>query len=317
METSSSDIYLRADMTEFRLMRETKTLFPWQSLLLWNDRAGRFSALRLTVFVGLLAPALWLLQLTIMGNLGSKPLTAAIHFTGDWTVRFLLLSLLVTPLRVLLHWPQLIAVRRMIGVSALMYVILHLGLYTAEQAFDIVKVVSEIIKRFYLSIGFVALLGLLALGITSTDGMVRRMGALRWNQLHRLTYAISVLGLLHFFLQSKLDVTQPVLMTGFFFWLMGYRLLRRYDVPLGPLPLIALAGVAAVLTALTEALWYGTMTGVMASRVLAANLDFEFSIRPAWWVLAAGLALALAHLARISLAPERSRRNDPEPAAAP
>ncbi|MFM9973327.1 MAG: sulfite oxidase heme-binding subunit YedZ, partial [Beijerinckiaceae bacterium] len=231
------------------------------------------------------------------------------HFTGDWAVRILLLSLLVTPLRQLLHWPQLIAVRRMIGVSALLYVVLHLGLYTAEQAFDLAKVASEIIRRFYLTIGFVALLGLIALGATSTDGMIRRMGALRWSQLHRLTYAISLLSLLHFFLQSKIDVTQPVLMTGFFFWLMGFRLLRKFEIPAGFLSLAGLAVVVGLLTVIIEAVWYGTMTGIPASRVLAANLDFSYSIRPAWWVLAAGLAMIALHLARMGASADRGRRN--------
>jgi methionine sulfoxide reductase heme-binding subunit len=276
------------------------------SLLPWNDRAGRFSALR---FLGLLiciAPLVWLIQLTITNGLGSKPLTRAIHFTGDWAVHLLLLSLFVTPLRFILQWPQLIAIRRMLGVSVLFYVLLHLMLYTAEQAFVIPKVVSEILLRFYLTIGFVALIGLLLLGLTSTDDMVRRLGA-KWNKLHRIVYGIAVLGLLHYFLQSKIDVSQAVLMTGFFLWLMGFRLMRAkgYDVNLRNLFLLAIA--AAILTSLVEAAWYGLMTGIGAKRVFLANFDFSFTIRSSWWVLGAGLAMLIPAMLRQNTAPQRQR----------
>jgi methionine sulfoxide reductase heme-binding subunit len=286
--------------------QESKPM-SWLNLLPWNDRAGRFSALRLLAFISVAAPLMRLLQLTLVGNLGSKPLTAAIHFSGDWAIRLLLLSLLVTPLRTILHWPQLLGIRRMLGVSVLFYVLLHLALYSAEQAFNLPKVASEILFRFYLTIGFVALLGLLALGITSTDAMVRRLGSERWNRLHRIVYGIGGLGLLHFFLQSKIDVSQAVLMTGFFFWLMGFRVLQRKDYGTGLLQLTMLAVAAAVLTALAEALWYGTMTGISGWRVLEANLDFSFTIRGSWWVLLAGLGILVLALVRQSAAPTRQR----------
>jgi methionine sulfoxide reductase heme-binding subunit len=286
--------------------QESKPM-SWLNLLPWNDRAGRFSALRLLAFISVAAPLMRLLQLTLVGNLGSKPLTAAIHFSGDWAIRLLLLSLLVTPLRTILHWPQLLGIRRMLGVSVLFYVLLHLALYSAEQAFNLPKVASEILFRFYLTIGFVALLGLLALGITSTDAMVRRLGSERWNRLHRIVYGIGGLGLLHFFLQSKIDVSQAVLMTGFFFWLMGFRVLQRKDYGTGLLQLTMLAVAAAVLTALAEALWYGTMTGISGWRVLEANLDFSFTIRGSWWVLLAGLGMLVLALVRQSAAPTRQR----------
>jgi methionine sulfoxide reductase heme-binding subunit len=272
----------------------------------WNDRLGRFSALRLIAFLIVIAPLMWLGQLTLTGNLGSKPLTRAIHFTGDWAIHLLLLSLFVTPLRIITHWPQLVGVRRMLGVSVLCYVLLHLLLYTAEQAFNLPKVVNEIIMRFYLTIGFAALLGLLALGLTSTDSMVRRLGP-AWNKLHKLVYGIAALGLLHYFLQSKIDVSQAVLMTGFFLWLMGFRLMQAKGYGSGLKQLALLAICAAVLTALIEASWYGLMTGIGARRVLEANLDFSFTIRSSWWVLLAGLLMLIPALARQSAAPIRQR----------
>jgi methionine sulfoxide reductase heme-binding subunit len=136
------------------------------------------------------------------------------------------------------------------------------------------------------------------LGGTSTDAAIKRLGTVRWNRLHAIVYGLAVLSLVHFFIQSRLDVTQPVLMSGFFVWLMGYRLLRKRDVAINLLSLSALALTAGLATALIEVAWYASMTGVKASRVLAANLDFSFVIRPAWWVLWAGLALALVQLAR-------------------
>ena len=116
-------------------------------------------------------------------------------------------------------------------------------------------------------------------------------------------YPIAVLALWHFFLQTKLDVTQPVLMLGFFVWLMLFRLMRRLGWQARPLQLLGLALISALTTALLEALWYATMTGVMASRILAANLDIAFGIRPSLWVLAAGLAVAGIGAVRLGLKP--------------
>jgi methionine sulfoxide reductase heme-binding subunit len=282
-------------------------------VLPWNDRAGRLSGLKLAVFVYTLVPLTWLAVQAPLGWLGSKPLTEAVHQTGDWAVRFLLLSLAVTPLRFVAQWPQLILVRRMLGLAALGYVLLHLLLYISLEAFDLRKVASEIFLRFYLAIGFAALLGLLALGVTSTDGMIRRLGSARWNRLHSIVYGLAALALLHFALQKKLDITEPALMTGFFLWLMGFRLLRKRDAASGPVALGGLAAASAVLTAVAEALWYGTMTGISGWRVLFANLDFAYVIRPAWWVLSAGLVMVAIGLIRAGAAPRRRERTMDDP----
>ncbi|MDP3544903.1 MAG: ferric reductase-like transmembrane domain-containing protein [Phreatobacter sp.] len=277
-------------------------------MLPWNDRAGRLSVLKLIVFLGVLTPGLYIAARAATGTLGSKPITSAIHQSGDWAVRLLLLSLLVTPLRFIADWPKLILVRRMVGVAAAAYALFHLLFYVVEQAWDLQKVASEILLRFYLTIGFLGLLGLLALTATSTDAMIRRIGGPAWNRLHLLTYPIAFIAIWHFFLQTRLDVSQPVLMLGFFLWLMGFRLMRRLGVAVAPLQLAALALISGVATALLEALWYGTMTGVMASRILAANLDIAFGLRPALWVALAGLALALVSLVRGRQRAPRRRR---------
>ncbi|WP_439573207.1 sulfite oxidase heme-binding subunit YedZ [Phreatobacter sp.] len=283
-------------------------------MLPWNDRAGTLSWLKLTVLLGLLAPGAWIAFQAATGTLGSKPITSAIHQSGDWAVRLLLVGLLVTPLRHVADWPKLIVVRRMIGVAALAYAALHLVFYVVEQAFDLGKVASEIVLRFYLTIGFVALLGLLALGATSTDAMIRRLGGVRWNRLHSLVYPVTALAILHFFLQTRLDVSEPVLMLGFFLWLMGFRLMRRWSVAVSPLSLLGLALAAALLAALAEAGWYAARTGVDASRILEANLDIEFGIRPALWVALSGLLLVAVNLARRPRAARGRRAVAPTPA---
>jgi sulfoxide reductase heme-binding subunit YedZ len=262
----------------------------------WRDRQGAFSPFKLGVLVALTLPALWLAWLAAGNALGPRPLTEAIHHTGLWGVRILLVSLLVTPLRQMLRQPRIMLVRRMVGVAAMAYILAHLLLYIADQGFDLGKVVSEIALRFYLTIGFVALVGLVALGVTSTDGWVKRLGGKRWQALHRIVYGLGVLALVHFVLQTKLDVTEAMLTAGLFLWLMGYRLLS----PKGGSPplwrLVALAPLAALGTALLEAGWYGVGTGVPFWPVLEANLDIEFGLRPALWVGIVCLAMLLPAL---------------------
>lgn len=276
-------------------------MFPWQ------DRAGRLSPLKLATFLLVLAPALWIAWLWGTQGLGPKPVTEAIHRTGDWTVRLLIATLAVTPLRRIANYPKLILLRRMLGLAVLGYALLHLTLYAVDQAFDLKRIATEIVLRIYLLIGFTALVGLGALGATSTDAAIRRLGG-HWQRLHRVIYAIAVLALAHYFLQAKLNVTQPVLWSGLFLLLMGYRLIRRFELPEGPAGLAALAVAAGVATALVEAGWYAAATGANAAMVLAANLEFEYDIRPAWYVVTVGVALSLVALVRRAPAPRQRRR---------
>jgi sulfoxide reductase heme-binding subunit YedZ len=264
----------------------------------WLDRSGRLSWLKLVTFLLLFAPGLWIALQWKAGWLQPKPVTEAIHQTGTWAVRFLLLSLAVTPLRRLGQWNKLIAVRRMLGLAVLAYGLVHLTLYVVDQQFDLVHVASEIALRFYLTIGFVALLGFVVLGATSTDGMIRRLGPHRWNRLHQIVYGLGVLALLHFFLQAKLVITQPVLMAGFFLILIGYRVLARLRRADDVLALLGLAVLAGIGTAFIEAGWYQFINHVPASRVLPANLDFSGDIRPAWWVFAVGIGIVAIRLSR-------------------
>src|SRR5262249_19172940 len=141
-----------------------------------REKTGRWSPEKIAAFAVAIAPALWLLYLVLSDQLGARPVTEALHFIGRWVVRLILLALLITPARRLLNWGKLINARRTLGVAAACYAVFHFTLYIVDQKYDLAKVASEIALRFYLTIGFVALIGLIALGLTSTDAAVRRLG---------------------------------------------------------------------------------------------------------------------------------------------
>ena len=264
----------------------------------WNERNGRLSLLKLAVFLALFAPAAWIGYQWATGLLDPKPVTEAIHATGQWAVRLILLSLLVTPLRRVAQWPKLINLRRMIGVAAFGYAFVHFSLYvTLDQKLALLHVAAEIALRFYLTIGFVALLGLGALAATSTDAMIKRLGAQRWNRLHKLIYLIAALAIFHFYLQSKVDVSEPVLMMGLYFILMIHRLLQKRGLPAWRV-VAGAAVLAPIATAILEATWYAVVRHVNFWMVLRANFDFDNDFRPAIYVAAAGLALVIVHVAR-------------------
>jgi methionine sulfoxide reductase heme-binding subunit len=276
----------------------------------WYDYGGRLSLFKLAVFVALFAPALWVALADSQGWLGARPLNEAIREIGLWTIRLIFLALAVTPLRQVLDWPRLILVRRMIGVAACAYVLVHLFLYTAQQGFDLADVAREIALRVYLTIGFTALLGLAVLAATSTDGMVRRLGGRAWQRLHRLVYPIGVLAVIHFMFQSKLGECEPTIMAGLLVWLLGYRLLARLiGARRGP-PLHWLAGlglVAAAGTALGEACYFRLAFHAPLLRVLDADFSLATGVRPAVVVLLVTLAVTLAAALRQAGARSRKR----------
>ena len=166
-------------------------------MALWHDKRGRFSLLRAITLPVLIAPLIALIYFALTQNLGARPRTEAIHEVGLWGLRFLMASLFVTPLRRIARYALLIDVRRMIGVASALYMVLHLILYIVDEAYDLGVVVSEIVLRIYLTIGFTAWLGLMLLALTSNDYMVRQLGGMRWRNLHRLVYPITVFGCVH------------------------------------------------------------------------------------------------------------------------
>jgi sulfoxide reductase heme-binding subunit YedZ len=226
---------------------------------------------------------------------GARPLNDVIHRAGFWTLVFLGVTLAITPLRHVARYGQLVDVRRMLGVGTFCYAAAHLALYVADQGYDLTKVVHEITHRVYLIVGFVAWLGLAVLAITSTDKMTRRLGPLRWRRLHQTVYVIALLALIHYFQQTKADVTVPVFVSSIFLWLIGYRVLARWQgrPDLSTVSVLVLSIAVALLTFAGEAVGIGLAFHVSPLRVLDTAFDFDAGIRPGWQVLGAGLAVVV------------------------
>ena len=273
---------------------------PWQ---VWRDAAGRLSPLRIVVLVFLLVPVAVAIADFNTEGFGARPLNNVIHRTGYWALIFLMTSLAITPLRRIARFNLLVDVRRMIGVGAFVYAATHISLYFADQMFDVWKVASEIVRRLYLTIGFTALLGLTALAVTSTDGMVRRLGGQKWQRLHNVIYGIGLLALIHYFQQTKADVSVPTFAAGLFAWMIGYRLLIQFRKTRDEPPswmLFALSVIVAALTFIAEAIGIGIVFNVSPFRVLGTAFDFDdlAMIRPGWLVLGAGLIVVAVDLVR-------------------
>jgi len=229
---------------------------------------------------------------------------------------------------------QLIDIRRMLGVGAFCYAALHISLYVVDQVFDLGKVASEIVHRVYLMIGFTALTGLAVLATTSTDGMVRRLGGSRWQSLHQIVYVIGFLALIHYFQQTKADVSAPTLVAGLFAWLMCYRIVvRRIRGELSSAGIAVLSVVVAALTLLAQSIGVALVFHVSPLTVMQTAFTFYFDfdvdnipdtlqsvvdnvgmLNPAWLVLAAGLMVAAANMVFARFAKPRRVRAKPDDA---
>src|ERR1700761_6329323 len=230
----------------------------------WRDRRGRFLPFKASVLAALFVPGVLYGYWLATDQLGGRPVMEAIHGTGLWAVRLFIIALAITPFARALDWPALLLVRRNVGVAAACYAVAHLGLYVVDQNFKLLTVVSEIALRFYLTIGFVTLLVLLALAVTSTDAWVKRLGR-NWKRLHRLSYPFAAVALLHYYIQSKLNVSEPVFVSGLFIWLMAGRVLpekwrRDQRLTVTTALYTGLAILSALATAGMEFAWYGLTT---------------------------------------------------------
>ena len=180
--------------------------------------------MKVVVFLLCLAPLAYLAWRAWNQNLTADPVAYITHFTGDWTIRLLAITLAVTPLRKQLALPDLIRFRRMLGLYTFFYGTLHFLTYLAvDQSFDLHAIAADVAKRRYITVGFAGYLLLLILAVTSTTGWIRRLGGKRWQRLHRLVYLGIVAGVVHYYWLVKSDIRLPLFYGVLAALLLGYR----------------------------------------------------------------------------------------------
>ncbi len=181
---------------------------------MFNPTIRQFKLLKAVLFLAALLPFARLVLFTFTDQLGANPVEFITRNTGDWTLYFLCMTLAVTPLRRLTRWNWLIKLRRMTGLFAFFYAVLHFTTFLwFDHFFDVQEMFKDVIKRPFITVGFIAFLLLIPLAATSTNGMVKRLGGKRWQWLHRAIYLIAPLGILHFWWMKagKHDFAQPIL----------------------------------------------------------------------------------------------------------
>jgi methionine sulfoxide reductase heme-binding subunit len=182
--------------------------------------------MKLVVWVLCLAPLCLLVYQGIMDQLGANPIEAITHRTGFWSLTFLMMSLAITPVRRITHWNDAIRFRRLIGLFAFFYALLHFSTYLVlDQFFDFSAILEDIVERPYITVGFTAFLCLLALALTSTKGSIRRLGR-KWVTLHRLVYFAAGLAVLHFYWKrsAKHNTFDPLLFAAILAVLLAFRI---------------------------------------------------------------------------------------------
>lgn len=188
----------------------------------------QIAAIKVVVFVACLLPLAFLARDAWQDALGANPIEAVTRALGDWTLSFLLITLAVTPLRRYTGWAWLARLRRMLGLYTFFYACLHVGSYVGlDQFFDWREIAGDIVKRPFITAGFVAFCLLVPLAATSTNAMVRRLGGRRWQALHRSVYLIAVLGVLHYAWMVKRDIALPLAYGLVAAVLLGLRVLWR------------------------------------------------------------------------------------------
>ena len=185
----------------------------------------RIAAVKTGVFAAALAPFTALVLAGFMDRLGANPVETITHTTGEWTLRLLLAALAITPFRHLTGWIWLTRLRRMVGLFAFFYLMLHFSTYAVlDASLDLAYVVEDVADRLYITAGFSAFVMLVPLAATSTNAMVRRLGPRRWRKLHRLVYAAGICGALHYLWLVKADLREPLVYTGILAILLAARL---------------------------------------------------------------------------------------------
>jgi sulfoxide reductase heme-binding subunit YedZ len=266
----------------------------------WQDRRGESSPLKAGTFALMFLPAIWLVYQVETGQFGPVPVGGMTYWSGLWATALLLLALAVTPAMIIFRWGRLILVRRMIGVTALAYTVAHIIIYFALRFWNFAAIAKEMVTRVSLVAATIATIGLIALGATSLDAAVQRMGAQGWNRLHSTIYVLTALALLHYLLSPAIYPEQ-FLLSGMFFWLMAWRWLNRHGRGADVRVLAALAVASWLCTALLEAGWIWAYHRYEPLGTLRNNFSLELGLPPAWEILALGLLIAGAAFARQTL----------------
>jgi sulfoxide reductase heme-binding subunit YedZ len=184
----------------------------------------RIRLAKIPVFLFCLVPLALLARKAQTGQLGANPIEVITHATGDWTMRFLLITLAITPLRKVANQPWLIRFRRMFGLFAFFYGTLHLMTWLwLDKFFDTREMLADIAKRRFITVGMTAFALLIPLAVTSTAGWIRRLGGRRWNALHRLIYFSAIAGVIHYLWLVKADIRKPLQYAAILAVLLGYR----------------------------------------------------------------------------------------------
>jgi len=177
------------------------------------------------VFLACLIPLALLGWKAYSGALGANPIEVITHATGDWTIRFLLITLSITPIRKLTGRLWLIRYRRMFGLFAFFYATLHFLTYIwLDKFFDLHEMLHDIAKRKFITVGFTGFVLLIPLALTSTTGWIRRLGGKRWQALHRLIYFSAIAGVIHYWWLVKADIREPLKYAAILAVLLGYRI---------------------------------------------------------------------------------------------
>jgi len=182
-------------------------------------------AAKTVVWLLCLAPALWLVWAAFHNGLGANPVEFITHKTGDWTLRFLLITLTITPLRRLLKQPQLTRFRRLFGLFAFFYGCLHFTTwFWLDKSLDFGEMWKDVLKRPFITVGFLGFVAMIPLAVTSTAGWIRRLGGKNWQRLHRLVYLSGMAGVVHYYWLVKSDVRLPVMYGAILVVLLAFRL---------------------------------------------------------------------------------------------
>jgi sulfoxide reductase heme-binding subunit YedZ len=278
----------------------------------WQDRNRNFSWAKAGAFALVLLPAVRFIYQVGAGDFGllSMAVGGMTYWSGVWATVVLLMALAVTPALTVFRWHALVDVRRMIGVTALVYTLIHVVLYFALRSWNFSLIANETVTRATLVLATLSTIGLIVLGATSLDAAIRYLGTRNWQRLHNTNYVISALAILHVLL-ARGTYPEQYLLTGLFVWLMAWRVLARYGLGADARALTALAVASCLFTAFLEAGFLLGRRGWDVAGTLANNFNpamLEIGVPAPWQVLAFGLVFALGALAVATVAGSEAPR---------